>query len=172
MWIDRESSYPLDSFSTAYGSIELLLAFFDLSLDRSSTAASIDILFSRHLSRQMSRHLSTPLSVKIYWGFIYRLCAIWTSFLSISLLIALSPLLSNHSLSLQTSFPSDFQACSRFSLHLLCFFSLFYMHFTFWNLGFGVFEKFWGFSKLMSYRWNFGMGFHLNEFKISCIASH
>ena len=24
----------------------------------------------------------------------------------------------------------------------------------------------------MSYYWNFGMGFHLNEFKISCIAFH
>ena len=42
----------------------------------------------------------------------------------------------------------------------------------FWNLGFGVFEKFWGFSKLMSYFWNFGMGFHLNEFKTLYIASH
>ena len=28
----------------------------------------------------------------------------------------------------------------------------------FWNLGFGVFEKFWGFSKLLSFCWNFGMG--------------
>ena len=32
--------------------------------------------------------------------------------------------------------------------------------------------RFWGFSKLMCYCWNFGMGFCLNEFKISCIASH
>ena len=128
--------------------------------------------FSGHLSWQMSQHLSTPLSVKIYWTLIYRFCAIWFSFLSISLSIALSPLLPNHSLSLQTSFPSDFQAFSRFSLHLVCFLSLIYMHFMFWNLGFGVFENFWGFSKLMSYWWNFGMGFCLNEFKISCIASH
>ena len=29
----------------------------------------------------------------------------------------------------------------------------------FWNLGFGVFEKFWGFSRLLSFCWNFGMGF-------------
>ena len=27
----------------------------------------------------------------------------------------------------------------------------------FWNLGFGVFENFWGFSKLLSFCWNFGM---------------
>ena len=40
----------------------------------------------------------------------------------------------------------------------------------FWNLGFGIFWKFWGFSKLLSYLWNFGMGFHLNEFKTSYIA--
>ena len=32
--------------------------------------------------------------------------------------------------------------------------------------------RFWGFSKLMCYCWNFGMGFCLNEFKISCIAPH
>ena len=120
----------------------------------------------------MSQHLSTPLSVKIYWTSIYRFCAIWFSFLSISLSIALSPLLPNHSLSLQTSFLSDFQAFSRFSLHLVCFLSLIYMCFMFWNLGFRVFEKFWGFSKLMSNCWNFGMGFCLNEFKISCITSH
>ena len=55
---------------------------------------------------------------------------------------------------------------------MVCLFSLIYMHFMFWNLGFRVFEKFWGFSKLMSYCWNFGMGVCLNEFKISCIASH
>ena len=69
-------------------------------------------------------------------------------------------------------FPSFFQAFSTFSLHLVSFFYIIYMHFMFWNLGFGVFEKFWGFSKLMSFYWNFGMGCCLNEFKISCIASH
>ena len=143
-----------------------------LYLNTFSTAASIDALNSRHFSRQMSRHLSqhlsTHLSVEIYWTSIYRFYAIRFSFLS----IALSSLLPNHSRSLQTSFPSDFQAFSSFFLHLVSFFSLIYMHFMFWNLGFGVFENFWGFSKLMSFCWNFGMGFCLNEFKISCIASH
>ena len=33
------------------------------------------------------------------------------------------------------------------------------MHFMFWNLNLGVFENFWGFSKLMSYCWNFWDGF-------------
>ena len=131
-----------------------------LCLDTFSTDAFVDV-FSL-----------TPLSIEIYWTSIYRFRVIRFSFISSSLSIALSPHLPNHSLSLQTSFPSDFQAFSRFSLHLVCLFSLIYMHLMFWNLGFGVFEKFWGFSKLMSYWWNFGMGFCLNEFKISCIASH
>ena len=131
-----------------------------LYLDTFSTDAFVDV-FSL-----------TPLFIEIYWTSIYRFRVIRFSFISISLSMALSPHLPNHSLSLQTSFPSDFQAFSRFSLHLVCLFSLIYMHLMFWNLGFGVFEKFWGFSKLMSYWWNFGMGFCLNEFKISCIASH
>ena len=65
-----------------------------------------------------------------------------------------------------------FQASSNFSSLGKLLISFIYMHFMFWNLGFGVFKNFWGFSKLMSYCWNFGMGFYLNEFKISCIALH
>ena len=69
-------------------------------------------------------------------------------------------------------FPNVFHAFSSFSLHLVSLFSLIFMHFMFWNRGFGVFEKFWDFSKLMSFCWNFKMGCCLNKFKISCIASH
>ena len=39
------------------------------------------------------------------------------------------------------------------------------------DLGFGLFEKFWGFSKLMKVLYNFWVGCYLNEFKTSCIAS-
>ena len=46
------------------------------------------------------------------------------------------------------------------------------IHFMHSDLTFGVFENFWGFSKLMKYLWNFWDGFCLNEFKSSCIASH
>ena len=56
-------------------------------------------------------------------------------------------------------FPWDSQAFSSFSSLGKLLISFIYMHFMFWNLRFGVFEKFWGFSKLMSYCWNFGMGF-------------
>ena len=40
------------------------------------------------------------------------------------------------------------------------------------DLGFGWFEKFWGFSKLMKVLCNFWVRCYLNEFKTSCIASH
>ena len=108
---------------------------------------------SRSVYTFVARHLSTPLSVEIYCTSIYRFCAIRFSFLLISLSIALSPHLPNHSLSLQTFFPSDFQAFSRFSLHLVCLFSLIYIHFMFWNLGFRVFEKFWIDELLLKF-WN------------------
>ena len=38
-----------------------------------STAASVGVLFSWHLSRHLTQYLSTLLSVENYWGFIYRL---------------------------------------------------------------------------------------------------
>ena len=39
-------------------------------------------------------------------------------------------------------------------------------------LTFGVFEIFWGFSKLMRFLQNLWDGFCLNDFKLSCIISH
>ena len=38
-----------------------------------STAASVDILFSRHMSRHLAQYLLAPLSIENYWGSIYRL---------------------------------------------------------------------------------------------------
>ena len=46
------------------------------------------------------------------------------------------------------------------------------MHFMHLDLGFGLFEKFWGFSKLMKALCNFWVRCYLFEFKTSCIASH
>ena len=46
------------------------------------------------------------------------------------------------------------------------------MHFIFCDLTFGVFERFWDFSKLMRFLQNFWVGCCLNDLKCSCIASH
>ena len=108
-WIEWESSWILNSFSTVGGSIEIPLTFCWIIPRQILDSCICRRLFARHLSRHLSRHLLTPLSIEIYWTSIYRFCAIQLSFLSISLSIALSPHLPNHSLLLQTSFPSDFQ---------------------------------------------------------------
>ena len=79
-WIDRESSWTLDSLLTAGGSIKLLflcLCFVSWHLLDSCICRPC---FSRHLPQQMAWHLSTPLSVENYWGSIYRFFAIWFSF--------------------------------------------------------------------------------------------
>ena len=58
-WIDRESSCLVNSFSTPGGSIELL--FLDLMSCSSilTRHLSCQQAFSRHLPRQLPRHLST-----------------------------------------------------------------------------------------------------------------
>ena len=92
-WVDRESSYPLDSFSTPGGLIEphlLCLMFCTSTLPRHlylSTAKS---------STLGSTPWSTPSFVEIYWGSIYYPYVIQPSFLS----IPLSSLLPKHLLSL------------------------------------------------------------------------
>ena len=99
-WIDRESSWTFDSLSTASGLIELLflcLCFVSRHLLDSCICRRC---VSRHISWQMSRHLSTPLSVENYWGSIYRFFAIWFSFprsLSIYLCLFTSRTLSSPS---------------------------------------------------------------------------
>ena len=125
-------------------------------------------LFSRHLSRHLARYLSTPLFVENYWTLLNR-------FQRDPILIFLisTPIhLPNTLFSLKTFNPHDFQPFFA-SNHLVwsLFLSLF-MHFMHLDLGFGIFKKFWGFSKLLSVYWNFGMGFCLNDLWTSCIASH
>ena len=82
--------------------------------------------------------------------------------MSISFSIPLSFKLLNLSHSLQSSSSRFLQAFSRFSSLGKLLIS--HIH-AFQDLGF--FEKFWGFSKLLSFCWNFGMGF-----KDSILKSH
>ena len=133
-----------------------------------STAAFVNFLFSRHLAR----YLSTPLSVENYWGSIYRLHHDLILIFSISLDLFVPIHLLNTFFSLKTFNPRDFFSFLASNHLVWSLFLYFFMHFMHLDLGFGVFEKFWGFSKLLSYCWNFGIGFQLNEFKTSCIASH
>ena len=97
--------------------------------------------------------------------------AIRFSFHSISLSIALcflSQTLSSHSNFIPQRFLQDFSSFSSLGKLLISHSSCIS---CFWDLGFEVFENFRVFSKLLSYSWNFGMGFHLNEFKTSYTAS-
>ena len=67
-WIDRASSYHLDSFSTSGGSIELLflIRYFCFSIPSRHLHLSTSI-FSTPTSTDGSTPLDT-LSVEIYWG--------------------------------------------------------------------------------------------------------
>ena len=134
-----------------------------------SLALSVDVSFSWHLCWHLAWYLSTPLSVENYWGSIYRLQRDPILIFSISLDLSAPIHLPNTFFSLKTFNPRDFRPFLA-SNHLV--WSLFLSLFMHLDLGFGVFEKFWGFSKLLSYCWNFGMSFWLNEFKTSCITSH
>ena len=137
-----------------------------------STATSVDVLFSWHLSRQLAQYLSTPLSVENYWLSIYRLQRDSILIFSISLDLSTLIHLLNTFFSLKTFNPHDFWPFLGSNHLVWSLFLSFFMHFMNLDLGFGASEKFWCFSKLLSYCWNFGMGFWLNEFKTSCIASH
>ena len=128
---------------------------FALFLDTSSTAAIIYVVFlDTFLNRWLdtSRHLYlSRITEALYIG----LSRSGSHFLDFSEPVHLP----NHSLSLQTSFPSIFQAFSRISLHLVSFDSLIFMHFILWNLSFWDFCKIWGFSKSKRFLWNVWDGF-------------
>ena len=116
------------------------------------------LFFSTPFLTDVSTPLDTSICRELLRIYIYALCdPVLIS--SISLDLSAPVHLLNHYLSLQTSFPSDFQAFSRFSLHLVCLFSLIYMHFMFWNLGFGVFWKILGFFKINELLLKFWDGF-------------
>ena len=98
-------------------------------------------------------------SIKVYEFSIYRHLAISDLFYSISLDCFESFHLPNSSLSLQTSFPRVLWPWSCSSSLVRSLIPHFIMHFTFCDLTFGVFGKFWDFSKSMKFLLNFGMGF-------------
>ena len=119
---------------------------------------SVDVAFLDTCSTDVStppRHLICQDLLMVY---IFSSCD--PQLISVDLSLDTSVFSSPKPLSLTPNlFPWDSQAFSSFSSLGKLLISFIYIHFMFWNLGFGVFEKFWGFSKLMSYCWNFGMGF-------------
>ena len=139
-WIDQESFWPLDSFSTPGGSIEphlLLLVF--LFLDSFSTQ-DLSTLLSLTPSRQMSRHHLDTSSVEIYWGFYLSSSCnppVISRYLS-RLIFVFSP---KHSLlSLKFVLQGFFKLHQAF-LHLVSFYSLALHAFMFLK------PRFWDFFK-------------------------
>ena len=111
-WIDWESSYLLDSFSTAR-SIDRA---FVLDMVVCSLTYSLHLYLSTTIfSTPTSIDVSTPSSVEIYWWPIYSPHTIRISFLSIFLSIPLTFHLPNLSHSLQTSSSRFLQVFSKFS---------------------------------------------------------
>ena len=136
----------LDTSSTPGGSIEpYLLCLMFLYLDTCSTPVSVD---GQILDTWLGTSWHLLLSSFTEVLFILP-CVIQTLFLSISLDYSVSsppkplPLTPN-------LYPVILQAFSSFHSLGKLLISFIYMHFMFWNLGCGVFENFWGFSKLMS----------------------
>ena len=130
-------------------------------LDTSSIAASVDVVF---LDIFLDRWLNTSICWELLKLYILG-CRDPVLISLISLDLSTLVHLPNHSLSLQNSFPSVFQAFSRISLHLVSFDSLIFMHFILWNLSFWNFCKVWGFSKSKRFLWNFWDGFWRSTLK-------
>ena len=125
-WINWESSWTLDCFSTVGGSIELLfLCPYFVSWYLLDSCICRHCVF-RHHSRQMSRYLSTPLFVENYWGSIYRFFTIQFSFPR-SLLIYLC-LFTSQTLS-SPSKPST-HVIFGLSLLLITWYVFFFSHFS------------------------------------------
>ena len=152
----------LDSFSTPPRHLAIYRAFQLLLTVISIASRMIELLYSLLcwiVPRQIlnsciywnlyARHLSTPLFVEIYWTPIYMFNVIRFSLFSISLSTNPSLHLPDTLFSIKTINPRDFQTLLA-SNHLVCslFFS-FFMHFMHLDLGFGIFEKFYGFSKIL-----------------------
>ena len=150
-WIDRESSWTLDSFSISGGLIELLFLCLYFIPRHLLDGFICRRCFSRHLPQKMARHLYlSRITEALYIG----LSRSSSHFLDLSAPVHLP----NHSLSLQTSFPSVLQAFSSF-LHLVSIDSLIFMHLILWNLIFWDFCKIWGSSKSKRFLCNFWDGF-------------
>ena len=111
---------------------------FALFLDTFSTVAFVDVIF---LDTFLDRWLDTSICRELLRIYIQVLCYPDFISLDLSLSIPLSPYLPNHSLSLQTTFPSDFQGFSSLGKFLISHFHAFHV----------LKPRFWGFLK------NFGV---------------
>ena len=138
---------------------------FFLFLDTSSIAASINVFFlDTFLDKWLdtSRHLYlSRITEDLY------ICSSWSGSHFLNLSRSVRTCSPPKSLFLTPNiFPKWFSSIFKFlsSLGMSLFSHLHAFHV--------LKPRFWGFSKLMCYCWNFGMGFCLNEFKISCIAPH
>ena len=122
-----------------------------------------------HLSKFKPWHLSICRDLR---GYIYRICAILGSFLSISLDSCWLFTSQNLFLSLQTSFAR----VVRPKNHLLSFGMILFTHSSciscIWPNFLGFLKNIGFFSKLMEFLWNFCDGLCENGSKSSCIASH
>ena len=177
--------YLLDTFSSVKLLILFLIAIptpFRHLVDRSSFCFWIWFLVARYLLNTSAiddhflntyhdRFLDTCICRDLLRVYIYFL---HDPFLISSISLNLSaPVHLPNTFSLTPNlFLCDFSSFFKILLLLEVSNLSFFMHFMFENLGFGIFWKFWDFSKLLSYFWNFEIGFHLNEFKTSYIASH
>ena len=144
LWIDRESFWPFDNFSTLDGSIEphfLLLVF--LFLDSFSTHDLSTLFFFFTPTRQMSQHYLDTSSVEIYWGFYLSSSCnppVISRYLS-RLIFVFSP---KHFLLSLKFFLQGFFKLHQAFLHLVSFYSLALHDSCFWNLGFEIFFKKFG----------------------------
>ena len=124
--------------------LSLFIIFFvDFFLNRSSTATSVGVYYARHLldtCLNTSRHLYLSRFTNFY---IKVQRDPFLTFLDLSLdrLIFSPP---QTSLTHSKLIPQGFFKLLQVFLHLVSFESLIFMHFMFWNLGFGVFEKKFG----------------------------
>ena len=140
-WIDRESSWTFDSFSTASGLIKLLflcLCFVSRHLLDSCICRRC---VSRHISRQMSRHLYLlRVTEDLYIGF----SRFGSHFLDLSRSIcAYSP--PKHFLLPLNLQPTWFSAFPCFKSLGICSFSLIFHAFHAFR------PRFWGFWKILGF---------------------
>ena len=135
--------------------------------------------FSRHLPRQVSRYLLTPASVKIYCRhYISSLCDLVLISIDLSLNTSLFSLPKHSHLTpnfVLQGFFKLFQGFFKLFQEFLPLVSFQSSHIHAFHV---LKPRFWGFWKILGFfkidelLLNFGMGFHLNEFKTSYIASH
>ena len=148
-WIDQDFFWILDSFSTAGGSIELFFSFLLIcpSTDPRQLHLSTPFLLYTWLDTCLdtSRHLY----LSSFTDLLYKGLAWSDSHFSQSPSRQIHLFTSQTSLSHSKLLPQGFFKLVQVFLHLVSFESLIYMHFMFWNLGFGVFQNWSDFVEIL-----------------------